>query len=252
MIGTDQTKAIVNPVRTTRSPVLPSATIMVGTRLDLQILCQLLDFDYNNYRSLYMSRLYLDSHGSCPVALAGPLVGAPYAAMILESLIAWGAAKIVYFGWCGAISTNINVGDVLLPTKAVIDEGTTRHYFEDNRQTADPSEALTAVIRNGLLGRRIEFQEGCIWTTDGIFRETVAKVVKHQSNGVLGVEMELSALFSVGAYRKVDVGGLLVVSDDLSNLVWRPGFKDERFKKGRQMVSGFLKQLAAGLGKKDE
>ena len=51
---------------------------------------------------------------------------------------------------------------------------------------------------------------------------------------VLGVDMEISALFSIGRYRSVDVAGVLVVSDELSTLTWRQGFKTPQFAKGRK------------------
>ena len=248
----DPNSAIVSPIRAAHAPQLPALAFMVSTRKDLEILCRLLNLNVDGYRRLYISRLYLDQHPACRFALVGPLVGAPYAVMVLETMIAWGAANFIFFGWCGAISRQLRIGDLVLPTEAVIDEGTTRHYFEDDRRTAHPSETTTAAIRSELSRLKVDFQEGRIWTTDGIFRETIEKVIRHQANDVLGVEMELSALFSVGAYRHVDVGGLLVVSDDLSALQWHPGFMEERFKNGQQIARQCLVDLIARLGNTNE
>ncbi|MCK5429213.1 MAG: hypothetical protein KAI94_07065, partial [Anaerolineales bacterium] len=41
--------------------------------------------------------------------------------------------------------------------------------------------------------------------------------------GVLGVDMETSAMYALGNYRKVRVANLLVVSDELRDQ-WRPAF----------------------------
>lgn len=243
----DPDQAIVSPVRTSRTPDLPSLAILVSTRKDLETLCQRLHLDFDRHRQLFISRLYLARHRSSHYTLVGPLVGSPYAVMVLETLITWGARKIIFFGWCGAISKQINIGDVILPTAAIIDEGTSRHYVDDSRPASYPSDSLTANIRTAMQEKQVDFHEGTVWTTDGIFRETAEKVTAHQNNNVLGVEMELSALFSVGAYRNIDVGGLLVVSDDLSTLQWHPDFKDERFKGGRQMVNEILVRLIAEM-----
>ncbi len=44
-------------------------------------------------------------------------------------------------------------------------------------------------------------------------------LVRHyQTQGVLGVDLEMAALFTVGRYRRVPVAGLLVVSDELATL----------------------------------
>jgi len=48
--------------------------------------------------------------------VVGPFVGAPYAAMLLETLIAWDVEKIIFFGWCGAISHDVKIGDIIIPT----------------------------------------------------------------------------------------------------------------------------------------
>jgi hypothetical protein len=55
--------------------------------------------------------------------------------------------------------------------------------------------------------------------------------------------MELSALCSVAHFRGVALAGILVVSDELSSLDWRPGFKDERFVQGRRIVCRVVKEL---------
>ena len=56
----------------------------------------------------------------------------------------------------------------------------------------------------------------------------------YQSQGVLGVDLELAALFAVGEYRQVAVAGLLVVSDELADLTWQPGFRSPAFRQGRR------------------
>jgi nucleoside phosphorylase len=47
--------------------------------------------------------------------------------------------------------------------------------------------------------------------------------------GLLAVEMEMSALFTVATYRKVHLGGLMVVSDELATLKWKTGFLNPFF-----------------------
>jgi purine-nucleoside phosphorylase len=78
--------------------------------------------------------------------------------------------------------------------------------------------------------------EGTVWTTDAPFRETCSKVKTFQSQGVLSVDMETSALFSVSRFRGVHLAVVLVVSDDLSDLKWVHGFRDPAFHKSRKKV----------------
>ncbi len=164
-------------------------------------------------------------------------MGAPYAAMIMEALIAWGSRQILFFGWCGSLGRHVRVGDIIIPTEAVIDEGTSRHYIDPNVRSVAPSEELYQALTKTFSDKGVTVHKGPIWSTDAVYRETETKIRRHQRSGILGVEMELSALLSVGRYRSVDVAGVLVVSDELSTLTWQPGFKAPEFKTGRNAAA---------------
>ena len=166
--------------------------------------------------------------------MVGPFVGAPYAVMLLENLIAWGARRITFVGWCGAISSNVKVGDLVLPTSAIIDEGTSKHYGQKNTAIIHAAFPLVSAFKQTLEKNDYPFHEGKVWTTDGIYRETRHAVAAHRDDGILAVDMEVSALFSAALFRGVDLAAILVVSDELSSLIWRPGFKQQRFKNSRQ------------------
>jgi purine-nucleoside phosphorylase len=86
---------------------------------------------------------------------------------------------------------------------------------------------------------------GPIWTTDAFYRETPEQVRHYQSRGLLGVDLELAALFAVGRFRQVAVAGLLVVSDELADLTWRPGFKSPAFRQGRREATWAVLDAAA-------
>jgi len=57
------------------------------------------------------------------------------------------------------------------------------------------------------------------------------------------VEMELSALLTVARFRGVAAGAILVVSDELASLTWRPGFRDPLFTAARKAVCEVLSTL---------
>jgi len=220
---------------------------MVASQNDLRMLCRRFHLTEDEHYPLYMSRLYVVSEGHMRFSIVGPLVGAPYGVMILETLIAAGIGKILFWGWCGAISDKIKIGDIIVPNGAVIDEGTSGHYGADSAQVAEPSGEITTKIRDALTRHRLEFHEGLVWSTDAIFRETRAKVERFQSQGALAVEMEASALFTVAKYRAVKVGALLVVSDDLAAFTWKTGFKDQRFKQNRRQACHVIGTLCQNL-----
>jgi uridine phosphorylase len=238
--------AIISPRKGKSSPKLGPVAVMVATETDLSLFCELFNFTENLYRKLFISRLYVGKKSKSPVSLAGPFIGAPYAVMLLETLIVWGVRNILFLGWCGAISDNVKIGDVILPTAALIDEGTSAHYHSTN----SPSTASLIMVnhaRQCLREEQIAFHQGAIWSTDAVYRETPAKLEYFQKQNALAVDMETSALFSVAQYRGVELGAVLVVSDELSAYKWRPGFKQKRFQQTRRIACGMVTRLCQRL-----
>lgn len=240
----DAQGAIIQPRKGKTSPRLGRAAVLAATEPDLRRLRDGLGFGSDEGRRLHISRLYTSS-GSLPDAcLAGPLVGAPYAVMAAETLIAWGARVLIFLGWCGAVSGSVAIGDLVLPTSALVDEGTSRHYLSGASESA-PSPSLVQKISEACASEGLRAHPGAVWTTDAPFRETREKVLAFRRQGALAVEMECSALFTLGVFRSVEAAALLVVSDDLSSLSWTPGFKDPSFARGREAACGVISRLCA-------
>ncbi|MFZ5571391.1 MAG: nucleoside phosphorylase [Thermodesulfobacteriota bacterium] len=236
--------AVINPGRGKKSPKLRTA-VMIATAEDFEALTSEIGAERSSTAPLLMSRLCLPEGGK--PALVGPMVGAPYAVILLENLIAWGARNILFFGWCGSLCPRLGIGDILLPDAAFIDEGTSLHYGGNPATAERPSASLARTVRDALSEAAVPFQEGGVWTTDAVFRETAAKVTGFRQRGALAVEMETSALFAVGRYRKAEVGAVLAVSDDLSTLKWRPGFRDERLKAARRKIREAIPDICRRL-----
>jgi nucleoside phosphorylase len=235
--------AIIFPQKGERSPQLGSVGVIAGTETDLTLLCSLLDFDKTKYQKLFTSRLYATGRPSGDFSLSGPLIGAPYAAMVLETLIAWGVREIFFLGWCGSISEKVKIGDIIVPTSAIIDEGTSGHYQEDDNRISFPSERMVTRLQKALNRNRVKFHNGTIWTTDAVYRETRRKVQFYQRQEAIGVEMEISALFTVARFRGVRMGAIVVVSDELVSFKWRPGFKLDEFKHGRKAACAVIRDI---------
>jgi purine-nucleoside phosphorylase len=240
---------IVLPVKGKNSPSLGPVAAMVSSQTDLSLFCGLTGLDEKKHRNLFVSKLYIGNTAEAGFAVVGPFVGSPYAVMLLETLIAWGVEKIIFFGWCGAISQDVKIGDIIIPTGAIIDEGTSKHYHKEKDNLSRPSSYILKNTKETLTKAGLAFHEGNVWSTDAIYRETCEKVKFYQEKNILAVEMELSALFTVGKFRNVQMGGILVVSDELSTLTWKPGFREQRFKENRMAVNIAIKALCHSLNK---
>ncbi len=237
--------SIPHPFKGKNDPDLGPVAVLVSNKDDLDLLCGLMGLDKN--RKLLMSTVYMGNHSDSTVSIAGPLIGAPYAVIMLENLIAWGARQFIFFGWCGAISHKVKIGDIIVPTSAIIDEGTSKHYTTNSNLVVTPSTSLLKKIKTSFNKKDIDFHEGLVWTTDAIYRETREKVEYFQKKNVLAVEMEASALFTVGKFRNVKTAGILAVSDDLSTFDWQRGFHNKRFIKNRRTVLEAISHLCKNI-----
>lgn len=236
-------ESIIPPLGARRADDIGSVAIMVSCQPDIN----LIKSNIANPRvvPLFTSTL-MTSGRDKGICVAGPFIGAPYGAMLLESLIAKGADKIIVLGWCGAVTDELNVGDVILPCKAIVDEGTSCNYkILDNKiPSSTPDLELVDQLSDHFASCKMNFQRKTIWTTDAIYRETKKKVDYFRGLGAHAVEMECSALFSVAGFRKVSIAGVLVVSDSVASRDWDSGFRKKRFILARRAVCESIMSFA--------
>jgi purine-nucleoside phosphorylase len=238
--------AIVRPVRSPRSPALGPVALLAAATPDVDCLRSGLNLPHSH--PLYMSRIHYHAQEPARPVVVGPIIGAPYAVMVLEVLRSWGVRRGFFVGWCGSIDRGVRIGDLIVPSGAWVDEGTSPHYGQSAESSAVPDPKLQADLQLGLQQRRIAFHRGLIWTTDAIFRETRALIDRFQGLGAIAVEMELSALFSAAAFYGFPLAALLTVSDELFTYQWQPGFKSQAFRQSREMACNILIDMNQGNG----
>jgi uridine phosphorylase len=220
-------RTLITPTRTREEPCIAPDAIMISITSELRAMAKATNAEKTSLKIMCPFEFFLIKRsGKPPLALAGPLLGAPQGVIVLEKLIALGAERVWVLGWCGSLQPDLRIGDLIIPTTAISEEGTSAHYPVDEKaRRTDP--ALNDHLGNALHRAELPFVEGPVWTTDAIYRETQAKVVHYRSKGILAVEMEMSALITVAAYRSAALAGVLVVSDELCSLAWQPGFTDK-------------------------
>lgn len=204
--------------------------------------------------------------GGGPAITSGYGIGAPAAASTMEELIALGCRRFVSIGIAGCLQRGMTVGDLVLCTSAFCDEGTSPRYGDGDRfarpsapltrrlaaaleTVADPAAGPAETSAQGLgvsppAGRvppadapsRPRLFRGPTWTVDAVYRETVETARALQAEGVLTVEMETSALFTVAAYRDVEVAAAFTVSDSLADLTWAPDFDNPAIARGLELL----------------
>jgi uridine phosphorylase len=156
--------------------------------------------------------------------------GAPNAAAVLEELIAVGGKYFINTGTAGGLQKTGIIGC----TKALRDEGTSHHYVKKGKY-AFPDMELTKKLESKLKEKKLQYSTGPSWTNDALYRETFAEVETYKKEGILTVEMEASAIFTVAKFRKVKAAAIFIVSDILGH---KKHTKFHRFdtKKGQRQI----------------
>jgi uridine phosphorylase len=227
---------IIRPRKRKAEPSLGPIAVMVAMEQDLAVIRRMMGVKERSACSIVTSRLYRTRYHDQDVSIVGPVLGAPHGVMILEKLNVLGAKTILFLGWCGSLQQGIQNGDLVVPDRGVVGEGTSK-YYPINDQCPRPSSRSMAALEDSLREFPATFHKGPVWSTDAPYRETKDRVLSFQKQGVLGVDMELSALLTVGRFRAIEIGALLVVSDELGTLRWKPGFSSAKFKRSRKIGS---------------
>jgi uridine phosphorylase len=172
----------------------------------------------------YHTHLFRVNRGSLDFGVIAGAVGAPYAVLVAEELFASGCRLLVSISSAGQIVPARQPPYFVLIERALRDEGTSYHYLPASRfSQIDPS--LLTALKGSLFRQASPVLFGSSWTTDAPFRETAAEIDYHQSQGILAVEMEASALYAFAQARRQPVVCIAYVTNTM-------GTSERDFEKG--------------------
>ncbi len=146
-------------------------------------------------------------------------VGAPMAVGDIEDMAALGVKKFIIFGNCGVLDAKIEDCSIIIPNKALRDEGTSFHYMPPSKEVLLNQKYLDE-FKEILDNLGFDYTEGATWTTDAFYRETRAKVNKRRADGAITVEMEASALQAVCNFRDCELFIFFYAGDNLAGEKW--------------------------------
>jgi AMP nucleosidase len=140
-------------------------------------------------------------------------IGSPTAALIIELLATLDPTAVLFLGMCGGLHRSLKVGDFVLPTAAIRDEGASQHFMP-TQVPALPTFKIQKFVSQIIVERKLDYRTGVVHTTDYRFWEFddkfKAQLYEERS---LAIEMESATLFVAGFASKVPIGALLLVSD---------------------------------------
>ena len=175
-----------------------------------------------------------------PVSVQGSGMGMPSAAIYTHELInEYGVRSVLRIGSCGALGMDLNLGDVIAAIGAATDSNMNRARFDgliDYAPVADFGLLRTAV--DVAERRGIPMRVGPILAADAFYTDRPDLYDTLADYGVLAVEMESAAIYTIAARFRARALTILTVSDHI--------------KRGEKMDSaqrerGFAEMVQIGL-----
>jgi len=122
--------------------------------------------------------------------------------------------SVLMLGMCGGIDDDCEVGDLLIPTASIRDEGTSIHYLPKN-VPALPCVEISRICEEIILRKSNKpARSGIMMTTDyrmwEFDQEFIDYILKQR---IIAIDMEIATLFAVGYALNVPIGALMLVSD---------------------------------------
>ncbi|MDD5687928.1 MAG: nucleoside phosphorylase [Elusimicrobia bacterium] len=147
-------------------------------------------------------------------------IGCPSTAIAVEELIKIGADTFIRVGTAGSLQKNVKLGDIVISTASVREEGTTRQYVPLSYPSVADLEVTNALIEAAAkLG--FKWHAGINHCKDAFYTENAKDLPLSDYNeqmwktwcrsNVLSTSMESSAIFVISAIRKVYAGEVLAI-----------------------------------------
>ncbi|AFZ72364.1 nucleoside phosphorylase [Natronobacterium gregoryi] len=141
-------------------------------------------------------------------------IGCPSAAIAIEELANVGVETVVRVGTTGALQSDIEIGDMIVATGAAKNEGTSKRY-EDVSYPAVPDYDVLSALVDSAEANDEAIHVGPIASDDAYYAETDEYVADWEDAGMLSVEMEAAAVFSLARRRGLRAGAICTVDGNL-------------------------------------
>jgi purine-nucleoside phosphorylase len=154
-------------------------------------------------------------HGQ-PVSVQGSGMGQPSLAIYVHELFtSYDVQSVVRVGSCGALTDKLAIRDVVIGSGACTNSGTNRLTFEglDYAPVADFGLLRAAV--EAAEQRGTDVSVGLLFATDSFYNERPELVARMAEYGVLAVDMESSALYTLAAKHGRRALTICTVSDHI-------------------------------------
>lgn len=165
-------------------------------------------------------RTFTGYYKGIKVSVTSTGMGCPSAAIAAEELINIGAKALIRIGSSAALDPSIRIGDLMISKAAMKNEGTSRFYVPDSFPAVPDMELTWQLIQTARemckhTGEAVYV--GINSSDDAFYGETPEFLDQLRKYKIMNIEMESSALYTIGHLRGVRTACICGTSGNLTN-----------------------------------
>ena len=159
---------------------------------------------------------YTGTWRGTPVSVQGSGMGQPSLAIYATELFAeYDVQSIVRVGSCGALTERLAVRDVVIASAACTDSSMNTHRFHGYDYAPVADFGLLRAAYDAAVAQGVAPHVGLIFSSDSFYSPRVELMAPMVEHGVLAVEMEASALYTLAAEHGRRALAICTVSDHI-------------------------------------
>jgi purine-nucleoside phosphorylase len=169
---------------------------------------------YNRVRNILG---YTGMYKGKKISVQGTGMGIPSMSIYVTELIKdYGVKNLIRIGSCGAIKPEINLRDVILAEGASTDSQTNKLVFNGADFAAIANFELLLKAYNVIKEKKMNVHVGNVLSSDIFYSDDPGFWKIWAKYGILGIDMEATALYSIAAKYGVKALTILTVSDQIN------------------------------------
>jgi len=162
-------------------------------------------------------------------------IGGPSTAVVLEELVKLGAKILIRIGNSGAIADHVQLGDYVITTGSIRDDGTSKSYIRSDYPAVASWDVVGALVNAAEAEGSTVYHSGVTWSVDAFYARNKVlspqggmmtmcanefeqtgqneQIIDCKRAGVLNIEMESSTILTLCSLFGVKGGCICTVSD---------------------------------------
>ncbi|MFZ0388296.1 MAG: hypothetical protein WAL22_21720 [Solirubrobacteraceae bacterium] len=167
-----------------------------------------------------------------PLTIQSTGMGGPSAAIVTSELAELGARTFVRVGTCGSLTTGLGVGELVIVTEAICEDGASRALASAERVAPEPALLARLIAA----GRAAEVRQAVAVSTDLFYDRPAGARDRWAALGAAAVELETATVLAFARRRGLSAAALLLVAEVIHADGNRHRIAPEQLRAGEQRL----------------